>query len=218
LQNPDENTIIRHEAAEAIGAMGDANSLEILSTFAKCEEPIIAETCEIAKGRIEWMQEHDSLPKKLSAAIDPVPAFDVGTFTDTELIAMMGDSSSSLFTRYRALFSLRDSKSAEAIAGIAGALTLPGYSSLFKHELGFVLGELGPDAKSASTLLKATIANTENHEMVRHEAAEALGAVDYDTEARQFLEGFVHNENKIISQSCEVALDIQDYWSADTAS
>jgi deoxyhypusine monooxygenase len=128
----------------------------------------------------------------------------------------MNDASRSLFDRYRALFSLRDSATVVAIEGIGRGLQLPQFSPLFKHELAFVLGELGPDAKPASEYLKAAIGETKNHAMVRHEAAEALGAVDFDPDAKAFLQQFLTHSDPVIRQSCEVALDIQDYWSASS--
>ena len=46
----------RHEAAEALGALGDVESLEILRRFRddEGEVEVVKETCEIAVGRIEW--------------------------------------------------------------------------------------------------------------------------------------------------------------------
>ena len=46
----------RHEAAEALGAIGDVNSLDILKELRDDrEEPVVVrETCEISVARIEW--------------------------------------------------------------------------------------------------------------------------------------------------------------------
>lgn len=46
----------RHEAAEALGALGDWDSLELLKGFRdkEGEVEVVRETCEIAVGRIEW--------------------------------------------------------------------------------------------------------------------------------------------------------------------
>lgn len=50
----------RHEAAEALGALGDADSLEILRSMRDDaqEVEVVRETCEIAVERIQW--EHSS--------------------------------------------------------------------------------------------------------------------------------------------------------------
>ena len=46
----------RHEAAEALGALGDVGSLQVLREFRDDggEVVVVRETCEIAVGRIEW--------------------------------------------------------------------------------------------------------------------------------------------------------------------
>ena len=53
----------RHEAAEALGALGDWDSLELLKGFRdeEGEVEVVKETCEIAVGRIEW--EHSAQRK-----------------------------------------------------------------------------------------------------------------------------------------------------------
>ena len=53
--------------------------------------------------------------------------------------------------------------------------------------------------------------------MVRHEAAEALGATFMTEEKTEFLEQYKGDEDVVIGQSCEVALDIMDYWNDDSA-
>ena len=46
----------RHEAAEALGALGDIESLQLLRGYRDDEREVevVRETCEIAVGRIEW--------------------------------------------------------------------------------------------------------------------------------------------------------------------
>jgi deoxyhypusine monooxygenase len=53
-------------------------------------------------------------------------------------------------------------------------------------------------------------------QMVRHEAAEAAGAVLDDLERSQaLLREFVDDKNRVVAESCIVALDIADYWADD---
>ena len=50
--------------------------------------------------------------------------------------------------------------------------------------------------------------------MVRHEAAEALGAIVGEEEkCKILLEEFLNDADDVVRESCEVALDCQDYWS-----
>lgn len=56
LQDLEEDLMCRHEAAEALGALGDEGSLEILRRMRDDagEVGVVRETCEIAVERIEW--------------------------------------------------------------------------------------------------------------------------------------------------------------------
>jgi deoxyhypusine monooxygenase len=56
LENVEEDPMCRHEAAEALAALGAADSLEVLRLFRDRagEEVVVKETCEIAIDRIEW--------------------------------------------------------------------------------------------------------------------------------------------------------------------
>lgn len=50
--------------------------------------------------------------------------------------------------------------------------------------------------------------------MVRHEAAEALGAIA-TTECTPILNDFLKDNHDVVKESCEVALDIFSYFSTD---
>lgn len=55
-KNPKEDAMCRHEAAEALGALGFTNSLELLKAIRDDENEleIMRETCDIAVDRILW--------------------------------------------------------------------------------------------------------------------------------------------------------------------
>ena len=60
----------RHEAAEALGALGDMESLDVLRKMRDDERDVgvVRETCEIAVERIEWehgRKERESLRQRL---------------------------------------------------------------------------------------------------------------------------------------------------------
>ncbi len=67
LEDLQEDPMCRHEAAEALGALGDAKSLELLRTFRdrEGEEVVVKETCEIAIDRIEWENSEQSNQERL---------------------------------------------------------------------------------------------------------------------------------------------------------
>ena len=54
------------------------------------------------------------------------------------------------------------------------------------------------------------LSDSSEHVMVRHEAAEALGAIG-NTDAIPVLKEFLHDEHIEVSESCEVALDLLDW-------
>lgn len=56
LSDLNEDPMCRHEAAEALGALGNPDNLDLLKFFRdrRGEEVVVTETCEIAIDRIEW--------------------------------------------------------------------------------------------------------------------------------------------------------------------
>lgn len=81
-------------------------------------------------------------------------------------------------------------------------------SALFKHEIAFVLGQL-QSPLSIEYLKKSLIDDTQN-DMVRHECAEALGAIATD-ECYDILKQFSNDQKVVVKESCEVALDMCEY-------
>ena len=47
--------MVRHEAAEALGAIGDRTALDVLERFVDDDEVVIAESCEVALDLLEWV-------------------------------------------------------------------------------------------------------------------------------------------------------------------
>ena len=119
------------------------------------------------------------------------------------------------YTRYRALFALRDAAKPEPIAA---ALLRPGEdSALVRHELAFVLGQLAHEA--AVPALVATLENAarQEHSMSRHEAAEALGAcAAASADARAALQRHVDDADRAVRESVHVALDIAAHAESST--
>ena len=55
LEDGEEDVMVRHEAAEALGAIGDRTALEVLERFVDDDEVVIAESCEVALDLLEWV-------------------------------------------------------------------------------------------------------------------------------------------------------------------
>ena len=209
-------TIVRHEAAEALGAIGDAQGRAALEEFQSCEIRELGETCHLALKRMEWLQTGEHIPSPdFTVAIDPAPAFPPGMSLD-EVTRIYNDPDADLFLRYRALFTLRNICTPESLLILAQGLVQPNFSPLFKHEIAFVLGELSEKAESTAKLLEAAVEDRGNHCMVRHEASEALSEVRQSAETADFLRRYLADESDVVRESCEVALDILQYWTNQT--
>ncbi|KAG5996498.1 deoxyhypusine hydroxylase, partial [Claviceps pusilla] len=67
LSNVTEDAMCRHEAAEALGALGNTESLDLLKYFRdrEGEAKVVTETCEIAIDRIEWENSQQRQQEKL---------------------------------------------------------------------------------------------------------------------------------------------------------
>jgi deoxyhypusine monooxygenase len=54
LDNGDENPMVRHEAAEALGAIASPESNDILTKYLKDPADVVRESCEIALDISEY--------------------------------------------------------------------------------------------------------------------------------------------------------------------
>lgn len=141
---------------------------------------------------------HDaSLQGKLAAA----PKADRPSVVD--LRGRLLDRSLPMFQRMRAVFALRNRGGPAAVEALAAAFADP--SALLRHELAYVLGQMG-DAH-AVPFLTEVLRKPHEHVMVRHECAEALGAIG-QMESVPVLQEFLSDPNPEVSESCEVALDL----------
>lgn len=81
-------------------------------------------------------------------------------------------------------------------------------SALFRHEVAFVLGQV--QEKASVPGLRASLENTEENEMVRHECAEALGSIA-TPECYEILNKYLSDSKRVVRESCVVALDMCEY-------
>lgn len=201
--------MVRHEAGEALGAIGNPDCLEILKKYRddkeECEE--VRQTCELAVDRLVWLEQNkgkDGKSKKF-LSVDPAPSMEECKDI-AKLRSILLDQNLPLFERYRAMFSLRDDGSKEAVDALAAGFSDP--SALFRHEIGYVFGQM-QSVDSVEALIKIVEKDDENP-MVRHEAAEALGSIASD-ETLPVLKKFAEDRERVVSESCVVALDMYEY-------
>ncbi|MEW5319683.1 MAG: hypothetical protein WDW38_010822 [Sanguina aurantia] len=169
--------------------------------------PPVAETCQLALQRIEYLVAHPDASNEESPyySVDPTPALPASTPL-AELRAAVLDESKRMFDRYSALFALRNKGGKEAVA-ILGEV-FGARSALLKHETAYVLGQM-QDAEAVAVLMRV-LKDADEHAMVRHEAAEALGAIA-DSKTIVFLKGFSSDPEPIVADSCVVALDMLEF-------
>ena len=211
----DHNEVTRHEAAEALGAIADETTLAILKQYRddENESQAVRETCELACSRILLLK---SDPVQFSTkspftSVDPTPSFiDNNPPENKSLEEILCDEDEILFDRYRAMFSLRNIGTPDAIASIGKALLGDKKSALFRHELAYILGQL--EKMESVESLTASLARESEHPMVRHESAEALGAIATPTILKN-ISGYLTHPEPLVSESCTVALDMAEYWS-----
>jgi len=134
-------------------------------------------------------------------SVDPAPPSPDTNIS--ELKEVLLDSDERMFQRMRAVFSLRNIGGKEAVNALCSAFSCK--SALLKHELAYVLGQM--QDSSALPALVGILDDVEEHVMVRHEAAEAMGAIG-DMRIESTLRKHLDDPNPEISESCEVALDL----------
>ncbi|XP_014282650.1 deoxyhypusine hydroxylase [Halyomorpha halys] len=204
LSNLEEHPMVRHEAGEAIGAIGSESSLPILRKFIDDPAPEVAETCQLAAQRIEWYSKNNDRTKSVYNTVDPTPSFNLSDLKSLKEILLNDEID--LFDRYKAMFALRDINTPESILALCEGLFVGG--ALFRHEVAFVLGQLQNEI-SIPHLIKALEDSSQN-EMVRHECAEALGSIASD-QCFDILRQFLNDDSRVVRESCDVALDMADY-------
>lgn len=79
---------------------------------------------------------------------------------------------------------------------------------MFRHEIGYVLGQIQHEASIPQ--LRAALEKTDESAMVRHECAEALGSIGKEA-CLQILERYRKDQERVVKESCEVALDMLEY-------
>ncbi|KAG8389235.1 hypothetical protein BUALT_Bualt02G0207700 [Buddleja alternifolia] len=197
--------ITRHEAAEALGAIGLESNIPLLkNSLASDPAQEVRETCELALSRIKGLKNTSVSESSPFLSVDP--AAPAACSSVQELREILLNEDKSMYERYAALFALRNIGEEEAISAIVESLGAN--SALLRHEVAYVLGQL--QNKRASDALSEVLRDVHEHPMVRHEAAEALGSIA-DEECIALLEEFAKDPEPIVSQSCEVALSMLEF-------
>ncbi|XP_061834618.1 deoxyhypusine hydroxylase [Nerophis lumbriciformis] len=215
LQDARQEPMVRHEAGEALGAIGDPSVLDLLKAYTRDPVVEVAETCQLAVRRVEWLQsggekqlQDGRTDQNPYRSVDPAPP--APRRSAPELRGALLDESLPLFERYRAMFALRNLGSEEAVLALGDGLQCS--SALFRHEIGYVLGQMQHPA--AVPALRAALECGGENPMVRHEAAEALGSIG-EEECLAVLQRYRGDSERVVKESCEVALDMLEYENSE---
>ena len=177
-----------------------------------------------AVGIAEKEDDDDDDDVRRAYSVDPVPAMDASVETDT-LAAIILDDTADIWERYGAMFALRNraqetfglakTRENERVVELCSSTlgkTLRSetvHSALLKHEICYVLGQLREDDDNdiACEALFDCLEDPNEHAMVRHEAAEAIGSRG-GAGAEALLRKYLSCEDRVVRESCEVALDM----------
>jgi HEAT repeat protein len=143
-------------------------------------------------------------------------------------LKVLAGEEAELYQRYIAMFTLRN---LNAVAELAQVLATDTRSAALRHEIAFILGQLeftsendglsdapagaeGQGQKRENVAVAALIQNLgklDEHPMVRHESAIALGSIG-GAQAKAALREFSADPQPMVAESCLVALDTCAYW------
>ena len=211
LEDSEQQCMVRHEAAEALGALGDRDSLPILTNYFNNDPLIeIRQTCELAIERINWektSKQNEVLEKSIYSSVDPAPPLPLTeNYKIDQLKKILNDQDETLFNRYRAMFRLRDIGNDEACKALASAFADP--SALLKHEIAYIFGQICNPVVVPE--LVEVLKKKDEAPMVRHEAAEALGAIATE-DVLPVLKDMLKDDVDVVKESAIVALDMFEY-------
>lgn len=89
----------------------------------------VAETCQLALSRIQWLKSNSNsinLQKSPYMSVDPAPPTNITDIKKLKEILL--DENISLFERYRAMFSLRNINTSESILALSEGKIMIHYS------------------------------------------------------------------------------------------
>lgn len=124
-------------------------------------------------------------------------------FPPTEsLCQVVQDLNAPIAQRMRSVFYLRTIGGEDAVKALCNALTIPGGTTLFRHEIAYVLGQM--EAKEAIPTLIAVLRDGADDPIVRHECGEALGAIA-DPSVLAVLEELSSDARPEVAETCQIA-------------
>jgi len=139
----------------------------------------------------------------MSGVVDGVDSDVFGCPHISTIRAVIGSNDASIVERMKMLYYARHKGGPEAVEALQ--LGLNTRSNLLRHEIAYVLGQLGEP--SAIPILTQLLSDPAEDDMVRHEAAEALAAVK-STESLDLIREYASDASlpAVVRETCELAV------------
>lgn len=232
MSDEKEAPIVRHEAGEAIAYLNDPKYKKELEKFVDSDVEELKDTCRVALKRMEDEQAKNYNGKQeYGFTLEPAPGFEKQaiekviqekynkTFENLSkkeisdiVFDFIVDPETHIYTKYKALYFLRDMAWEESIIALGNLLDVnyrKATGALLRHEVCFALGMLADKAKILKDRLEKTIEDQTESSIVRHEAISAYSSALTDI---SFLKNYLDDESRVVKESAIVAIDMIEYW------
>jgi len=212
--------IVIHEAVEALANMNFEGTMKELKSLEGDLHSMVSETVFLAEKLIEWNTKTNhgeteglDLNALSISTNDPAPPFNwkkEPKYADVETLGeiLLDNQNYDLFERYRAMFTLRELQSEEAVVALARTFMVANFercSPLLKHEVAFVLAQMPTVFKAAVPYILEAVNNEKEAPIVKHEALVSLGEMLDDEEP---IKPFLRHHDDVVRESAEVAMHL----------
>jgi len=137
-------------------------------------------------------------------SVDPAPPVDEENLELLEKILL--NENEPIFQRMRCIFTLRNIGGEQSVRILSAGFKSK--SALLRHEIAYVMGQM--QNSLSLPYLVDRLEDQDEHIMVRHEAAEAMGAIGNNSIHRTLIK-FLNDPHPEISESCEVAIGLLNH-------
>merc|ERR1719433_489161 len=175
LSDTSREPIVRHEAGEALAAIGGEEVEMTLKKFSENDVVEVVETCQLALDMIKYRKNNKNVTTNEFGSVDPAPPSQEESVQNLKLALM--DTKLSLFDRYKAMFALRNKGDEESIRALACGLA--DSSALFRHECAEALGSIASPGLNVEEELSKYLAQG-TPDVVRESCVIALDMADYN--------------------------------------
>ncbi len=231
MNDPNEQSIVRHEAGEAL-ANYHTESDQIIPEMQKhwdSEDELLRSTVRIGINKLKTWTEKSRYGKKYMGTIEPAEPFNESElkeyivslgleepkdrdqlFTTIEQLLFKPYSEVDEYKKYQICYFLRDAndlRSKEILCKLMKPEHRDVISKLLRHELCFIFGQITNGEQCIKDALRQNSVDETEHPVVRHEAILAFYEI---TEDEAFVEQFIKHDDKLIRESVILGMKFGD--------